>query len=491
MTEGYTALSYERGWSPAQIFDWFRNFYEEELSHKAVTRLDFLEQLTYLLYLKIDHERSEQRPGLFGLASPPAVAPEHGWTTIVGIDGEHLRRQFDFILSELAKSPEESTNRAVFRDARPWNDRHMADLSKLINDSIAEWHWSSHLKEVGQAYERLIQYCAGEIDKKRTAGQVVTPRPLLAAIARALNINAADVVVDPAAGTGGALLAAFQCMLTPEGGERLAPDAYAGADHDPQMVRIATMNILLNTRRPFQDDAPVQHLDSLERGGAVVPRLAGTRAPSVVICNPPFRSDTPRPEARTDLPADTANFPANFLQHIATTLPIGARAAVFVPDNVLTNPTAWTVLSKLMATCDIHTLLRLPSGAFRNGTAQSAVKANVLFLTVTGPRPNSPATEELWVYDARSLAWLTTADLEAFVRAYQPTQPHTARTESSVFGRYTYSDLAQRDFQLYNLYAIPEHEPEPLRPAREIAAEIADSLAEAQNLFRGLADQLP
>ncbi|WP_030833465.1 HsdM family class I SAM-dependent methyltransferase [Streptomyces hygroscopicus] len=500
MSEGQELQVYETGWSPDEIFDKFRIFYEEEVSHKAITRLSFLEHLTYLLYLKVDHERSQQRSGLFAQAYQPVVEREHGWTTITGIAGVELRKQFTQILRELGKLPgrgahaELSTTRAIFRDAQPWNEREMADLSKLINDQIADHHWSSRLNAVGHAYELLIEYCAGEIDQKRSTGQVVTPRPLLTAIARALGICAQDVVIDPAAGTGGCLLAAFQEMAASAVGP-LPEDAYAGADRDPQMVRIATMNVLLNTRRPFHAPAPVLHLDSLERGGAVIPRPAGAREDRmVVICNPPFRSTTPIPEGRQDLPAKTPNFPANFLQHIAATLPLGGRAAVFVPVNVLTNPTSGAVLRSLMATCDVHTMLRLPPGTFRNGTTQSNIQANVVFFTKTGPRPDgSSATEELWIYDARGLAsrGLSEEALDAFVTAYLPTELPAKRVASEDFGRYTYNFLEGRAFQLYDLYAVPEAEPEPLRPAREIAAEISEDLAEAQRVFSKLADQLP
>ncbi|MFD5084096.1 N-6 DNA methylase [Kitasatospora sp. NPDC058406] len=482
-------------WSPVGIADRFRKFFVARLTYSGVSKLLFMEHLTYLLFLKLDYERS-QRQGRF--AQPGVVPAGYSWPKLATKTGEELRQQLTLVLAELAKldqsveHPELSTTVAIFRDSHIWNAQHLAHLAALITDEIDPYDWSSNLLALGEAYEILLTgFCAAEVDSKRETGQVITPRPLLRAIAQTQLITSEDTVLDPAPGTGGTLLAAYREMAGTAG--HLPETAYAGKDRDHQMVRLATMNILLNTRRPFSAPAPIQHGDSLAAGGAVIHRPAGTPSPTVVLCNPPFRSNTPRPTSRHDL-LPTPLFPANFLQHIAVGLPVGARAAVFVPDSVLTGSTAEKILPPLLQTCDLHTMLRLPAGSFRNGTSLSGVKANVLFFTKCSPSPTgTAATSRLWIYDARSLTTqaLTETELDDFVDAYAAGLPRHERSPRTYFGSHSYADLQACRFQLFNLAAGPQAPVEPLRPAKEIAGEIAESLAEARQIFADLAAELP
>ncbi|SFE78773.1 HsdM family class I SAM-dependent methyltransferase [Streptomyces mirabilis] len=477
-------------WSPQGIFERFRKFFEDKLTHTGVTKLGYLDHLTYLLFLKIDHERA-QRPGRLAQSVVPSP---YSWPTIASKSGDVLRTQFAQILEELDKvpagtDPQLSTVKAIFRDARQWNQQHLPEIDSLITDVLDEHNWSNHLPELGEAYGLLFAYCAKEVDVNREAGQVTTPSSLLRVVAAALAVTNSDRVVDLACGTAGSLLAAFDRMTA--SGDRLDPNAYIlGADIDPRIVRFATMNILLNTNRPFTDVAPVRLGDSLAEGGVILPLLNGEQPPTVVICNPPYRSSTPIPAQRKD-DLNTSLYPAAFLKHIADALPLGARAAVFVPDNVLSGVAAAAVLPTLFDNCEVHALLRLPENTFRNGRNKSLIKANVLFFTKREASPsNEPATTRMWLFDARTdrPKDLTDSVLDSFLSSYLSEESEYSPT--SGFGPVSYEELSARQFQLQSFSVRLEADAALLRPAKVIASEIAVNLAAAQKVFEDLANEL-
>ena len=253
--------------------------------------------------------------------------------------------------------------------------------------AITRWTDQSHA-DLWEMYALLMEKASTGF--RIASGQTLTPQPLVSAVIDCLQPTSSDTVLDPACGTGSLLVAAHESMAQDK--TRLGSGALTGVDFDASMCRFATMNYLLSTGLPFDSPPPVKARNSLAENEH------GT--PIVIVCNPPFRSTAPLPEGRTDLWARSASMQLNFLQHIARALPIGGRAAVFVPDNILTGGGAErTVRRHLLEEYDVHTLLRLPTGVF----ARSGVKTNVIFFDAVRPRGDgTPVTDQLWIYDFRS-----------------------------------------------------------------------------------------
>ncbi|MFJ1805376.1 MULTISPECIES: class I SAM-dependent DNA methyltransferase [unclassified Streptomyces] len=488
----------EKFWNGDAIADRFWKFWGEETSTRAITRLQFVEHVGYLLFLKLDHERA-QRSTRF--AHRP-VAPVDAWRDLVLLSGDALHTGLTKLMDalgdqDLAGRPDRQTASVVFRDAQPWDLDRMAELNKLIVEQIDPYQWLAvRQAELGRAFSRMLRDCRDDIDLKIETGQTLTPLPILNAITKVLDVGPEDIVIDPACGTGTTLIAAYNAMLSAN--RQLAPSALAGADLDAQMCRLAMLNILLHTGRPFADPAPVQLADTLKRKSPVVRAVSGV-VPTVAICNPPFKSNGVQPDAtmRDDFWA-YGDFPTNFLQHLAITLPQGARAAVFVPDGVLFGGgAAATVRQNLLRNCDVHTLLRLPTGLFH----RKGVKSNILFFTKSSPKPSGePATQDLWVYDARTGNHHTDtgnpvdeADFDDFVASCLPEGGFTARAESTSkrFRRYPVAELLARPKTSLDLKAHLAPELGDFGSPKEIAFEVADRLDEAAAHFRQVAEALP
>ncbi|MFI2631195.1 N-6 DNA methylase [Streptomyces collinus] len=496
--ENIGARGPEGHWTADGIFRRWQRFFEQKPSLKGLTRLEFTEHIAYLLFLKLDHERA-QRTGMF--ASPP-IAPAGSWPSLVLAGGEDLHRALTGLMAELGKPNPQDPRRAIasvlFHDSRPWPADKMADLGRLIVEEFDPYRWSDVRRdELGSAFSLLIADCRDDIRAKRETGQFLTPPHLLTVIAKALALTPRDRVVDAAVGVGTSLIAAHREMAGH--GDRVDAAAIAGADIDVQMCRLATMNVLLNTGRQFHDVPPILRADSLDTKERLVRRLEQGVAATVAICNPPFKSNVEaNTERRDDFWAQNATLPANFLQHLAITLPQGARAAVFVPDGVLSRGGAAAAIRRaLLRNCDVHTLLRLPTGMFHD----TGSKSNVLFFTKSVLRPNGdPATDELWVYDARDLHHtdtenpLTEEDFAEFLEAYRPGEEGRAgRDESLRFKRYgpdaVRKILDSHDASLL-LNADPTDAPDDFGDPREIAQSIVDHLGEAQRSFQVVLDSL-
>lgn len=486
----------ETRWTSGQIVERLWKFYNET-AIKAVPRLDFVEHVTYLLFLKLDHERA-QRPGRFA-ARPIAAADT--WPKLVLRSGEELHRFLTQIMDELGtpapKDPRRATASVIFHDAQPWNVDRMSELNRLIAEEFDPYHWSSIPQdELGRAFSKLLADCREDFLTKRQAGQILTPPALLAVIARALAVTPEDRVIDPACGIGSSLIAAHREMS--RHGRRIDAATIAGADIDAQMCRFATMNVLLNLGRVFSDGPPFLRADSLKQKAVGVRRADRDVLPTVAICNPPFKSTDTQPDTtqRDDFWAQRADLPTNFLQHIAITLPQGARAALFVPDGVLFgNGAAAAVRRALLMNCDMHTLLRLPTGIF-HGTNS---KSNVLFFTKSAPKPTGePATRALWVYDARTGKHHTDTenpmsedDFADFLDAFRiGGQDFEGRTESERFRPYPVEVLLARPGADLNLKANVTAELDDFGSPRDIALSIADHLDEAGKRFRAVAESL-
>ena len=384
---------------------------------------DYVEQLTYLLFLKMSDEQESE-----------AVPADCSWSSLLGLDAPTMHRHYAVVLSTLGCRG--GMLGLIFRNARN-KIRDPAKLRLLVLDLIGTTEWtglSADLK--GDAYEGLLEKNAR--DTKSGAGQYFTPRPLTEAIVECVNPRPGEVVCDPACGTAGFLLAALRHIhdkspdLTCAQRRHLTTRALRGTELVEEVARLAAMNLLLHgVSGRADDELPIACEDSLERR----PRVKA----DVVLSNPPFgikgsvtyvsdgrrggRTSDELTIVRPDFWVRTANKQLNFLQHISSLLKPGGRAAVVVPDNVLfEGAAAAAVRRRLLEAHDVHTLLRLPTGLFY----AQGVKANVLFFDKPATRLK-PAKSHLWVYDLRSSNRFTLktkplqrSDLTEFVRLYRP-----------------------------------------------------------------------
>lgn len=394
---------------------------------------DYVEQLTYLLFLKM----SDEQPN-----SP--VPAEYAWDSFAGLDTEEMHRHYGRALEVLGTK--DGMLGLIFRNAK--NKIHdPAKLRLLVVDLIGQTDWRGLSPDVkGDAYEGLLEKNAR--DTKSGAGQYFTPRPLVEAMVACLDPQPGEVLCDPACGTGGFLLAAHDYIqaanpqMTSRQRRHLACKAMRGVELVPEVARLAAMNLLLHGIGGSDvDELPIFCGDSLKQ----VPE----KRVNVVLTNPPFgvrgsvtyakgeRASGVTDEltiVRPDFWVATANKQLNFLQHIVSLLMPGGRAAVVVPDNVLFEGGAGTVVRRqLMKRCDVHTLLRLPTGLFY----AAGVPANVLFFNRKDPTRPSPEQRKLWVYDLRSgnrfslkARPLAASDLSEFVSLYRG-GPVETRTETA------------------------------------------------------------
>jgi type I restriction enzyme M protein len=415
---------------------------------------DYVEQLTFLLFLKMADERS-QKP--FDQQSP--VPAGNDWPSLLKRDGDDLFDHYRHTLEKLGQ--EKGLLGLIFGRAQN-KFQDPAKLRRLIVDLIDRENWSVMNADVkGDAYEGLLEKNAQ--DTKSGAGQYFIPRPLIQAMVDVTAPGPDDSICDPACGTGGFLLSAHDYIshhhrLDREQKKNLNEKALRGWELVHATARLCAMNLMLHgiggEKLPLDIGDPLAS-DPGERF-------------SLVLTNPPFgkKSSTTiigedgKPYAeketieRQDFWATTSNKQLNFLQHIKTLLKQHGRAAVVVPDNVLFEGGAGeTIRRKLLQECDVHTLLRLPTGLFY----AQGVKANVLFFDKK-PASETPWTRKLWIYDLRTNQHFTLKtrplqrkDLDEFVTLYNPANRHERTptwSESAPDGRwraYDYDELVARD----------------------------------------------
>ncbi len=469
------------------------------LRDDGVGTLEYTEQLTYLLFLKMADERA-RRP-----LKPEKIVPDDlSWQRLLDTDGVRLEAEYTRILLGLAREP--GTLGTIFRKAQN-RIQDPAKLKRLIHDLIDAEQWSAADVDIkGDAYESLLS--KGAEDIKSGAGQYFTPRPLIRAMVDCVRPTVADTVTDPAAGTGGFLLAAHEYASSDA--EHLDPTQRAhlrdGFVHGVELVdgtaRLAAMNLLLHGIGRANGDSLIEVKDSLIADPG--------RRWSVVLSNPPFGRKSSLTmvgadgrEAREDLEIErqdfvvtTSNKQLNFLQHIMTILDINGRAAVVLPDNVLFEGGAGeTLRRRLLRDFDLHTMLRLPTGIFY----AQGVKANVLFFDKK-PAAEHPWTDKLWVYDLRTnqhftlkQSPLTRAALDDFVARYAPDRPRSERAETERFHSFSYDELVARDKANLDITWLRDESLEDLDslPAPEvIAREIVEDLTAALAEFEAVAAAL-
>jgi type I restriction enzyme M protein len=458
---------------------------------------DYVEQLTFLLFLKMADEQA--RPP-FNKPSP--IPKGKDWPALLAKDGDELEIHYRHTLEELGKRS--GMLGVIFRKAQN-KIQDPAKLRRLIVDLIDKEQWSSLSADVkGDAYEGLLQKNAEDV--KGGAGQYFTPRPLIAAMVDVVAPQPGQAICDPACGTGGFLLAAHDYLAKHHALDRaqkkkLKSGTLFGIELVDSVTRLCAMNLLLHgIGGESEEDLPVVTKDA----------LAGKHGEyEIVLANPPFgkkSSVTIVNEAgesskesliinRDDFWASTSNKQLNFLQHIFTILKQHGHAAVVLPDNVLFEGGAGeTIRRALLKQADVHTLLRLPTGIFY----AQGVKANVLFFD-RKPAQEKPWTQKLWIYDLRTNLHFTLkentlkrSDLDDFVACYHPKNRHQ-REESERFKSFTYDDLVKRDKVNLDIFWLKDEalEESANLPAPEIiAADITADLEAAMEQFATIAEDL-
>lgn len=455
------------------------------LRDDGVGVIEYTEQLTYLLFLKMAHERATRK------LNPQQIVPaEYSWQKLLDSEGTELEVVYTEILVGLAQQP--GTLGTIFRKAQN-RIQDPAKLKRLIVDLIDQENWSASGTDLkGDAYEELLS--KGASDKGSGAGQYFTPRDLIAGIVDVLDPQPEDTVVDPACGTGGFLLVAHEHAA--RGAESLTPtlrahlrDKFAsGFELVDGTARLAAMNLLLHGIGTADGDSLIEVRDALIAD-------PGERW-SVVLSNPPFGTSSSVPVERQDFVVTTSNKQLNFVQHIMTILDINGRAAVVLPDNVLFEGGAGeTLRRKLLADYDLHTMLRLPTGIFY----AQGVKANVLFFDKK-PASEQPWTSRLWVYDLRTNQHFTLKQnplrrhhLDDFVEAYLPGKAREERVESERWKSFTHEELIARDKVNLDITWLRDDSledvdnlPAPEIIAREIVEDLTAALAEFEAVAAAL-----
>ena len=451
------------------------------LAAAGVGFTDYLTQLTYILFLKMDDEREA-----YGFES--SIPEGYKWQDLLELSGEDLVDKYEEILEELAKK--DGLIGTIFTKASNKIDRPVL-LAKVIEMVKSENWYMMEGDLKGAIYESILE--KNGQDKKSGAGQYFTPRALIKAMVDVTDPKITETVADPACGTGGFLLAAYEYMK-PQSKEIakqkfLKEHAFFGADNTPLVVTLASMNLYLHDIGT--ESSPIVCQDSLID--------TSDKMFDVILANPPFGT---RPQGSVEVYANRPEFvktsdnQVNFLQHIMSIVKTNGRVAVVLPDNVLTDGGATAkVREKLLKDFNLHTILRLPTGIFyANG-----VKTNVLFFQKGTP------TEDIWVYDYRTgvkhtmaTKPMTRANLDDFVACYcsghmQDRVPTYSAddlngrwrkfTKEEVYSR----DLLKLDFKWMDLGEKDDRTiGELLGDMQAKASAITEAVAKLQDLLGGI-----
>lgn len=445
------------------------------LAGQGIGFTDYITQLTYLLFLKMDNENTE----IFGEES--ALPEGFRWCDLIDLDGLDLISQYESTLKKL--SEEDNLIGTIFVKAQNKIDKPVY-LKKVIT-MINEEQWLVMDGDVkGAIYESILE--KNGQDKKSGAGQYFTPRSLIQAMVDVAQPKIGETVCDPACGTGGFLLAAYDYMKNQSQDKEkldfLRDKALHGYDNTALVVTLASMNLYLHGIGT--DRSPILCQDSLEK--------APDTLVDVILANPPFGT---RPAGsvdidRQDFYVETKNNQLNFLQHMMVMLKNTGRAAVVLPDNVLFEGGAGeTIRKELLKNFNLHTILRLPTGIFY----AQGVKANVLFFQKGTP------TKNVWYYDYRTGIKHTLATkpmqrqhLDDFVKCYNA-ENITARQETERFKCYPVEELLARDKTSLDITWIKQTDDdedvslgELITTMEEKSQSIADAVARLKELMAGI-----
>lgn len=464
---------------------------------------DYLEQLTYLLFLKMDDENVQ------ALGKKSAIPEECRWANLRRLSGDELEAHYRQILATLGQGS--GLIPVIFRKAQN-RIQDPAKLQRLVELIDGETWIGLDIDIKGAIYEDLLERNAQ--DTKSGAGQYFTPRPLIKAIVDVMRPAPGQTLCDPACGTGGFLLAAHDYVaehypLDRDQWRHLNHEALNGWEIVDNTARLCVMNLYLRGIGANNGgSSPIHVADSL----AAHPGQYF----DMVLTNPPFgkkssvtfvteegevRRETQN-IVRDDFWTSTSNKQLNFVQHVRSILQQNGRAAVVVPDNVLFEGGAGEVLRRrLLNECDVHTLLRLPTGIFY----AQGVKANVLFFD-RKPASETPWTKRLWIYDLRTnqnftlkTRTLARQDLDEFVARYHAENRYERQatwSEANPEGRwraFDYDELASRDKANLDIFWLrdesledSDHLPEPDVLARGIMEDLKAALEQ----FSGIVEEL-
>ena len=464
------------------------------LRDDGVSYGDYVEQLTYLLFLKMAEEQSKPP-----YKKPSIIPAAYSWHSLQTLDGTELETHYRNTLNALGK---ESGLLGVILRKSQNRIQDPAKLKRLIALIDEETWMGLDIDIKGEIYEGLLQKNAE--DTKSGAGQYFTPRPLIQAMVAVMRPQPGTTICDPACGTGGFFLAAHDYIsqnyqLDREQKSFLRHETFKGWEIVDNTARLCVMNLYLHGIS--SDESPVEVNDALisapgARFGLILTNPPFGKKSSVTIVDAEGKADkSALSYERNDFWATTSNKQLNFVQHIAALLEINGSAAVVVPDNVLFEGGAGEIVRKhLLQGFDVHTLLRLPTGIFY----AQGVKANVIFFDKK-PGREKPWTEKIWIYDLRTNQHFTlktnplaTADLEDFIRCYNPENRHQ-REETENFKAFTYDEITQRDKISLDIFWLKDEsleDTENLPDPDVLAQEIVGNLEAALLQFELIAEEL-
>lgn len=449
---------------------------------------DYLEQLTYLLFLKMADENKNE----FNL---PEIC---NWKKLKELDKGDLMTQYESILKTLANSS--GMLEKIFASAQ--NKIHDSfKLKKLIN-LISEENWTSTEYDIkGEIYESLLQKNA----ENSGAGQYFTPRPVIAAMVECINPNETEKVSDPSCGTGGFFLGVLDYFKKNKIKFTLHIkfDMFKGWEIEKSTARLCLMNLFLHGIGDLKETPDIEVTDSLKRESG---KVENSEKVDVILANPPFgvsSSDIPTIDKkqaekdgyflREDFWVTTSNKQLAFLQHIVTMLNENGRAAVVLPDNVLFEGGAGeTIRKKLLEDTNLHTILRLPTGIFY----AQGVKSNVLFFEKKATS-DSHKTKEVWYYDYRTNIRHTPKknplkyeDLKEFIECFNANnrakRKETWNTENETgrWRKFSYKEIIERDKTNLDIFWLKDDSmidldnlPEPDVLIEDIIENIESALA--------------
>ena len=475
------------------------------LRDDGVSYGDYLEQLTYLILLKMSDEYSK----------PPykketGIPAGYAWSDMNTLKGAELEEQYKRTLEKLGE--QQGILGKIFKGAT--NKINNAAILYRVVQMIDAEKWVSMSSDVkGEIYEGLLQKNAEDI--KSGAGQYFTPRPVIRAMVRCVRPEPMKTIADPCCGSGGFFLACQSFLadsdnykLDREQKEFLKNETFYGNELVPNTFKMALMNLYLHNIGDIYGNVPVSLGDALLTD-------PGYRV-DYVLTNPPFgkkssitftnedgeQEDEDLVYNRQDFWTTSSNKQLNFVQHINTILKATGKAAVVVPDNVLFEGGAGEVIrKKLLETTDLHTILRLPTGIFY----KPGVKANVIFFDKK-PASAERQTKEVWIYDFRTNIHftlkqnpMTDKDLDDFVACYNPENRHDRKETWSEenpdgrFRKFTVEEILERDKTSLDLFWIKDKSLADLDNLPEpdvLVDDIIENLQSALESFQDLKAQL-